>query len=72
MIYNMTSWAIYQVRSLDLANGQIFKLTFRGQEVHVLMRLVERNTMVFRVFLFLSSKVIRQKLDLPKKATLFV
>ena len=71
-ICNMTYLGHLSGQVISPDQGHIFKLTFRGQDAYVSMRLDERNTMVFRVFsIFLSLKVIRKKLYLPKKATLF-
>ena len=62
LICSMPTWVIYQVRSFDMTQGQIFKLTYRGQNAYVSIRLDERNTMVFRVFLsFLPQKIICKK-----------
>ena len=36
-------WVIHQVRSFDLTQTQIFKLTFRGHGAYVLMRLHEKK-----------------------------
>ena len=61
---------------LQLFSGEPLAMRFTkdgGPDVHVSMRLDEKNTMVFRVFcIFFSSTVTRQKLDLTKKAAFFV
>ena len=44
------------IRSGDLTSGHIFSLSYRAQNVYVLIRLVGRNTMVLSIFLDILVK----------------
>ena len=46
--------------------GQIFKLTYRGQNAHVSMHIEARNAIVLSIFLFLRLQVIWKNVNITK------